>query len=234
MGEIRTEHPAFGKVRISHVNGRRNLFMVDYPQQHFVTLSISTAALERSLSNDWTYADKQIIEIALSEVQFARLISTPNTEGVPCTLQSYTDPVSGEYLRPKLPDNHVGAQKTFSDEISQKAKKVATGVGEALALVKQLLAGGPIKKSELQKVKDTLHQAHMNLAENLSFVVKQAEEAIETAVESGKAEVDAHVDYAMVRLGERALGTSIQSFIDKGGDVKLIGEHVSSLTTEKT
>lgn len=228
-----TKHPAFGKIRIAHVSGRSNLFMVDYPQQHFIELKISTAGLRRELSNDWVFADREIVTIHLSEVQFARLISTPNTEGVPCTLDYYRDPLTGVEQNPKVPEKHIADHKTFSGEIDVKAKEAAAKVKTALAECERLLAGGPVKKGDLSKLKDLLYHANMDIAENTSFVAQKAEEAIEIAVESAKAEVDAHIDYAMARLGERALGDRLTAALEAGFDPKTFGRNLADAVTEK-
>lgn len=228
-----TDHSAFGQIAVSHISGQGNLFMVDYPQSHFMRLRISTASLKRTLSNDWVYADREIIEVDMSEVQWARLISAPNTTGVPCTLHHYRDPVTGEHTRPQMPDEHAASAEVFAAEVKKDAQVAARNIKTALEYLETLQKGGPVKKSDLAKLHNLLYHANMELAENLAFVVQQAEEAIQTATEHGKAEVDAHIDYALSRLGERALGERLQAAIDQGVDVRAIGASVAKAVTHE-
>ena len=59
----------------------------DIEHQQFITLKISTANYERTLKNDWFFPDRNLIEISMSLSQWAEFISSPNTSGVPCTLE---------------------------------------------------------------------------------------------------------------------------------------------------
>lgn len=231
--EVRTQHPAFGMVQLSHVSGRRPLFQVDYPQDHYVVLRIHTAEHHRMLSNDWLHEKARIVEIAMSEVQWARFITSPNTQGIPCTLTDYRDPKSGEWLHPTLPDDHAASTKTFRNEVAARGRRAAEGVKAAVQLVDDILKGGAIRKGDVQKLKATLAKAHQELASNLGFVVEQAEEAIEKSAESAKAEVDAHIDFAMQRLGERALGERLAAAIAAGVDVKALGRGVALAVTDQ-
>lgn len=126
------EHPAFGMIHASRISGQRNLFMVDYPQGHFVRLTIAPATLIRDLSNDWVHSRAYpLIEVDLSEVQWARMISSMNTTGVPCTLNQYADPKHPGNVeeRPKMPENHVGKAPTFKREVEDTKPHSSKGGG---------------------------------------------------------------------------------------------------------
>lgn len=222
--EIRIADPAFGQIRIGSRSGGKNLFMVDYPQGHYINLEISLATLYRRGAADWVHANKEIISVSLSEVQFARLITSTNTEGVPCTLERYRDPQTGEWQNPKLPDKHGASTETFAEDVKARAKASAEGLKSALATVEALIkTPGSIRKGDLEPLRDALYHANMQLGSNLPYVVECAENAINVAAESGKAEIEAHADYVLDRIGRQALGAHLAAALAGGADPKDIG-----------
>lgn len=228
-------HPAFGMVGISHVSGGANLFQVDYPQQHYVVIRIKRAQLDRHGHRDWVHANEPLIEIAMSNVQFAQLITSPNHgDGVPCTLTDYVDPRTGKLIHPELEDNQTGTVERFASEVSDTAQDVGQRVGAALKEVEALLKGGPVKKSDLQRLKDLLFKADQHLSDNLEYVVKSGERTLNKAAMHAKAEIDAHIDFAMTRLGERALGARLVALVEeRGGSVRDLGEMIATAVTDQ-
>jgi hypothetical protein len=165
----------------------------------------------------------------MSEVQWARLIASPNTSGVSCTLSRYFDPETGDFLTPKLPDRHVADAQTFKDEVKDRAKKAMVDVEAARARIAELLSGGPLRKGDLQEVLETAASpAASQFVANLPYiVVERAAETIDEATENAKTEVGAFVDFAMLRLGERALGDKVREALASGADLKAIGREVA-------
>jgi hypothetical protein len=228
------KHPAFGKISLSHVQGRRNLFMVDYPQGHFVTLRLKRAELHRNLSNDWVFGGNEIIEIAMSQVQWAQFLSSPNTEGVPCTLEHYFDHESGKMIQPRLPEKHVADSKKYAEEVAETARDAAKRLDAALKKAEEILSGKTVKKGDVEALKNDLFMARQELKDNLPFVVQQAEEKIEASVESAKGEVAAHTQFILTRLGERVLGERLEQIVAAGGDVAQIGEAITTALLPKS
>lgn len=225
------KHPAFGLISAGRVSGNQNLFMVDYPQDHYIRLTISNASLRREYSNDYTYEEGSIAEVYLSEVQWARLLSSMNSQGVPCTLRRYWSKEG--FVAPDMPDTHVGKKETFIKEVQETADDAAKSLADAIAAVNAALEGKTIKKGDMEIIKEHLRKAKQELDANLPFVVKQAEEAIETAVEAGKAEISAHAEFALVKVGERALGEKMHEAI-KRNELAAIGQTVLDALSDKT
>ena len=226
------KNKAFGLISAGRVSGNQNLFMVDYPQDHYIRLTVSNAILHREYSNDFTYEEGAIVEIYLSEVQWARLLSSMNSQGVPCTLRRYRGE-DGEYIDPKMPDSHVGKTETFLKEVQETADDAAKALVDAIAAVNTALEGKTIKKGDMESIKELLRKAKQELDANLPFVVKQAEEAIETAIEAGKAEISAHAEFALVKVGERALGEKMHEAIQRN-ELTAIGKTVLDALSDKS
>ena len=96
-------------------------------------------------------------------------------------------------------------------------------LAKANALLTDILKG-PLRKGDLQEVLDLLRSARGAATNGLPFVAEQAHEAIDTATQHARAEIDAHVDNAMMKLGERALGQQLQAAIEAGADPRDIGK----------
>lgn len=228
-----TESPAFGMIHINRVSGQENLFMVDYPQDHYLRLTISTAKLNRNTGSDRVMSDRDLIVISLSEVQWARMISSPNSQGVACTLSRYFEPETGEYVTPRLPDRHAADADTFIAEVQDRARKSTVGIQEARTRLADIMKG-PLRKGDLQEVEELLRMAEMMMSNNLPYVLERAAETIADAVDNAKSEVDAHIDFAMTRLGERALGARLQQALEAGVDVGQVGRNVSIALDDQT
>jgi hypothetical protein len=223
----RIDSPAFGQIDVHRISGSINLFGVDYPQDHFIRLSVHTAHLNRNAGTDRVLSDTQLISIDMSEVQWARLIASPNTSGVSCTLSRYFDPETGDFLTPKLPDRHVADAQTFKDEVKDRAKKAMVDVEAARARIAELLSGGPLRKGDLQEVLELLESGNRQFVANLPYIVERAGETIDEATENAKTEVGAFVDFAMLKLGERVLGDKVRDALAAGADLKAIGREVA-------
>lgn len=222
-----TQHPAFGMVHAQRVSGQRDLFQVDYPQDHWVELVIESATLNRNNAHDRVHGNHELMRIAMSSVQWAGLLTSMNTQGVPCTLSRYTDPFTGDFLMPKLPPKHVADTQTFTDEIEERARKSVEGVRMASARLDEIMKG-PLRKGDLAEVQELLRAAQGAMESGVTYTVEMAAEKINDAAEHAKAEVNAHIDFSMMRLGERALGARLQDAIDSGADIKAIGYSVSN------
>lgn len=217
------ENPAFGMIDIGRVSGRAELFMVDYPQQHFISIKIRNAKLIRDLSSNWVHAHGvPIVEVLMSEVQFARAIASLNTSGVPCTLAHYRSVESGEVIhRPAMPPAEKLSNQ-FSKEIRQKAARATEAISNARKKLDEIRAGGSIRKSDLDKVIDLLGNAERDTASNLPFVVERAEETIQESVEQGKAEISAYSDFVVAKLGERAFAEKVIELGSAAAAMRLI------------
>lgn len=220
------DHAAFGVVSVSRVSGGTDLFMVDYPQGHAIALEISTAQLLKRDTGDRVHESREIVRIEMSEVQWARLMSSFNTGGVPCTLRRYRDPLTGDYMTPRVPARHKHDDESFRAAISKKASSAAEGLSQARQALQALLGGGALRKGDVNDVLDLLTKAEREFTANMPYVAEQAHEAIVEMSENAKSEIDAHVDFAMQRLGERALGARLNEALSAGVDVEAIGRTV--------
>lgn len=220
------EDPSFGMITVSRFSGDVDLFMVDYPQGHGIAIEITTASLNKTSTRERVSDGRHIVRLEMSEVQWARLLSSFNSGGVPCTLRRYREPITGEFLTPSAPPRHKHDEESFREAITKKATTATESLTQARKALEAVLKG-PLRKGDLNAVLDSLQKAEREFTSNLPYVTEEAHSAIATMSENAKSEIDAHIDYSMQRLGERALGARLQEALEAGVDPRSVGQSVA-------
>lgn len=84
-------HPSWGKINVTRVSGHANLFRSSLRHHHFISLTINKArVVDRGGAHDFLMDDGELIEVYMSETQFARMITSIGMgSGSPCTLNRY-------------------------------------------------------------------------------------------------------------------------------------------------
>lgn len=101
--EIKTTHPAFAQIAASRVNGSTVLYGSDFVHYAAIRIRIHTSTQYRSLAHDRYHERENLVEVELSEAQWAHFISSLNMgSGSPCTLTSL-----GGKMVPGLPGSSV-------------------------------------------------------------------------------------------------------------------------------
>ena len=205
LGARKSTHPAFAQVNVSRVTGQRFLYGSDFTHHNYLTLTIKKSEVRRSLSHEWFFGNGDIIEVAMSEAQWATMISTLNVgDGTPCTL-TRLDCKS----IPEIEPTHVAADD-FKDEVSIKSKEAARLVDATIAKVEAELNLSQKKKKAILAPLVKLRQ---ELGANLPFVVETFGKHMETQVEKAKIEVSSYVQGAISRAGLEALQAPVMPLL---------------------
>lgn len=192
------EHPAYGQIGVSRVTGQTTLYDSEFEHRAYMTIRIWRSQLHRDLGRDWHFGHRELIEIALSEAQWATFVSSPNIgTGVPCTLER----VAGERM-PSIPLRHE--REVVSQELHEHADEMATKVTKAIAEIEGEI-GSSLSKKKREAVLRHLRALEMALGSNVPFYIQQFEEHIENTVEKAKVEVGAYVQATLQRAGLEAL-----------------------------
>lgn len=192
-------HPSYAMIGASRVSSGppgKSLFGSDFRHQHFVTVTIKRAEMAREQgSSDYYYANDEIVEVALSEAQWATFVASPNVgDGVPATLE-YLGRIEPDErgLVPRiapLDDRRV----QFRAEVDERLQAAVKGLDEAIAVA-------PTKK-----MREQLERVRQQLTDGLPWVAKQFDEHAEQTIEKAKIEVGAYITSAIHRAGIAALG----------------------------
>lgn len=186
-------HPAFGQIGASRSQGTGTvLYGSEFLHRDVITITISSSEMRRGLSMDWPHATRQLIEVEMSEAQWAEFVSKLNHgSGTRCTIRH----VGGEWT-PGIPEP-VRRHEQFEGEMAQcliEAEKQAKRLEELIA--------NNGKKSEMR---DAIIQLRNPLSPNISFIAKQFGEHMEDMTSSAKIEIEAHMSNAIQRAGLKAL-----------------------------
>lgn len=191
-----SRHPAYAQVAIHHVQGKACLYGSDFEHHNYVILTIKGSELHRDLARDWHFERNTIVEIALSEAQYATMISAPNRTGVPCTLQQH-----GSKLIPGLPRRD--STKLYDAEIERKLRATVESLEKQRDKIKAAVSKLPkkVQKTVLEPIETAIRE----IASNTPFVMKSFDEHMEVSIEKAKVEVNAYVTNTVIRAGLAAI-----------------------------
>lgn len=203
-------HPSFGMIgayRTSIGPRGKSLFDSDILHNHTVVVRIQTAQRKRDISKDWISSDRELIEIEMSEAQWASFVFSMNTSGVPCTLQR----VQGERI--EQPPHAPRLQHSF-DETRAAADRAFAGIREAMNVYMELpnTPAGP-KREALS----TLQAKINNAVPNVDYAGRVLAEHAENVVQKARADVEAMVVQRAAHLG-LDVGTVELPALNMGGD----------------
>lgn len=233
----RREHPSFGLIGFSRcsVGGSRKyrLFGSSLAKHYnVIMLRVHQAFEEHHLSQDWRHAQgAPLIEVEMSEAQFASLLTTMNMgEGVPCTIRYVAPGGSGKVE--SAPDADVEVDKVrkgFERDIKELVNKF-----ESLKVrAKEILGTAKSSKAERDEIVKLIEGAAQDLSSNFGFVIEQFNEATEKVVTQAKAEVDAFVTNAAKVAGLERL-KELSSGSRDGGALRLIESKAKGEEEEKS
>lgn len=184
-------HPAWVLIGASRVQSHPGtaLFDSDLLHQHYVVVTLRRAERKRDLNHDYKYGREEIIEVAMSEAQWASFVSSMNTgDGVPATLlwdRTRDDPeVPGVPYEPRL--------QVSMDEVHAAAHRAWAEVQEAFEAVK----AKPTKANLW-----TLEIALRNTTPNIDFAAEKLSEHAENVVQRSRADIEAFVVSKARQLG---------------------------------
>jgi len=203
-------HPAFGLVRVGRVNSSgTNLFDSDIDHRELIELTFHTAAIEQDgYSNRVTKGEDRspLLVARLSAAQWAAMVSSFGVgEGVPCTLSKIRD---GKLVHLPEIEKSETMHERFSKDIAARVQKDITGIESIVDKLGSLIASGKIGKRDLRDIYDSLSSAVTNLPGNMAFGAELTQEAVDKIVASGKAEVEAYIAGAAMRLGLEQMVTT--------------------------
>lgn len=190
------KHPAFGQILVSRVSGSRHLYGSDFGHNSYMSIKICRSQMNRDLYRDWYRAREELIEVNLSEAQWATFVSSQNIgEGTPCTIARE----AGVGLIPEFEPWDKTAQ--VKAEFSAKLDGTISNLD---ALAKHVQDMG-LPKGKTAEILSSLRMIKQNLNANLPFVVESFSEHVEKTVEAMKSEVHGYMNGVLQRAGLDAL-----------------------------
>lgn len=204
-GETTVRHPAFAQISVNRVSGGAMLYGSDFAHHNYVTIRIRGSSLRRHLSHDWPRAEEELIEISMSESQWAQLICTPNTgEGTQCTLNR----VVGQDI-PRLP-TPVSRHDQFAKENAQHVADAMEAIENAVSLVAQ----SGLSKSKQADILSALRKASQDIGVNQDYVAKCFSQYMEDTTQKARVELSVWASQLMSGLDMKSSQHPLQLPID--------------------
>lgn len=202
LGEWEPEtHPSYGFVQVSRTSGHAALFGSPFTHQHYMTLSIGRSTRQRSHGRDWHFGGMhgELVEIALSEAQWAHMVSSVGMGGgVPCTLQY----VGGQPME-RCPEQED--VERFHEDIEKDARAAMKFMNDAIEKMQALADDKAPTKEKRKEVLGALVTAQRKMADAAPYMVKSLSEHMDKVVQSAKTEVEAYVHATIVESGIQRL-----------------------------
>ena len=190
-------HPAYTQIGAHRVSGGAYLYGSDFRHQHYITIQIHESELHRQLSGDRAHPRGRLIEVALSEAQWATFVSSLGQgSGVQCTL-GFT-PEAGLVPPIAQPKDR---KLQFSQEMTERFDMATQALVDLAALIDE----SPLSGKKKDALKRQLQVAERNLAPNMDFVASRFDEHMERTVEKAKSEVNAYAQHTLGDLAKMAL-----------------------------
>lgn len=197
-------HPAYGMVGIRRTTGSIKLYGSALDKHgSFIEIIVREAERQHDLGRDWHASGKILVQAAVSQAQFAELITTPNVgHGVPCTLQFVTD---RGHVPPIDMDTETEARKVvegFQESLEDLSERLKEKAGQ----LEKILAKKSVGKEDRRRIRELFGFVRQEVDANMPYAVEAFQEAAEKVVAQGKAELDAMIASVVGRLGFESLG----------------------------
>lgn len=216
------QHPSYGMVQVSRVSGHAALFGSPFRHMHYMKLTIGRSSRQRNLGRDWHFGSirGELIEINMSEAQWARMVSSAGLGGgTPCTL------------------NYVGGQKQqecpeqqeverFHTDIDKSTEKALEFMADAIDKMRALADDKAPTKEKRKAALGALESAQKKLTDAAPWVAKSLRERMDTIVQEGKTEIEAFAHNTLIEGGiaklAESLGKDATKVLDMGAPPKLV------------
>ena len=209
-------HPSYGCISISQVQGRGVLFGSEVTHQHFISLTISEARRVVDEPREFVMADRELVRIAMTQAQFAEMITSPNRgSGTPCTIERFTGDVGQPWVdkrhggRPAPPDPEHYTKK-YKTAMGERAGRVSESIKMASEKAARILSGeDKPTKTNLGELAAALRMAQMNLDQNMPYVMEEMEEGIEKRMSTAVSEFESYIAFSLQAKGLENLAAQV-------------------------
>jgi len=198
------EHPAFGCVTVTNWTGGGKavrLFGSDLGHSGGVTLTFHEATALRGLSTDRHHAGAVLLEVDMSESQWARFVASSGKGcGTPVTI---TAKRTGDMeIPPRIAAPELSKREVHGEEMRKSLHEKLEKARQCTEAIAAMLDGsGSISKTALRAVYKELNLAISHLPGTTQFIYDTFAEHTEKLADDAKLEIEAFVDNLATQLG---------------------------------
>ena len=195
------EHPSFGMLRFSRINGRSGyLFGSEIQADNYIQLELSNGEMKRDLTDDKFYAKKNLFRVKMSSNQFAELITTLNYgSGVPCTIEYIGNDIIEQC-------DTIKSRKTQTQEqFKQRLANFMVEMNHQYSDIQKIISSGNLSKENKKKLIWFYEKVQQEIKSNIPFFLRCFQESMDKVVLDAKTEIDAAIQHKIVSAGIKTL-----------------------------
>ena len=208
--EIKYEDDAFGTIEISRINGNSGvMFGTETNPDSFINLKVSTASLNRTLTNDYIHTGKRIIELKMTQNQFSEMITNMNyAGGTPCTITF----LNGKQIPKleKIPHINEYNYNEVKNNFVELNKNVVRYQNEIL----QLINKNKLSKNDKEDIQRKINGICQDIQTNTPFYLEMYREAMEKISSDVLSNTELKLQTKIQNLGIDSLKNTINKNID--------------------
>lgn len=195
------EHPSFGMLRFSRINGRSGyLFGSEIQADNYVQLELSNGEMKRDLTDDNFYAKKNLFRVKMSPNQFAELITTLNYgSGVTCTIEFIGKDII------KQCDTIKSRKTQTQEQFKQRLANFMVEMNHQYSDIQKIISSGNLSKENKKKLIWFYEKVQQEIKSNIPFFLRCFQESMDKVVLDAKTEIDAAIQHKIVSAGIKTL-----------------------------
>lgn len=202
--EVET-HPSYGLVSVSHYTCAppQNFFGSSIRHNAGVSLTISLASKRRSLSNNWFFDEGELIEINMTQAQWAELLSSFNRgPGVPCTLNHVNGPLAMTYKEMGVPPcPETNERQIIEEEFKKEMANITRGMADLMKKAQEFQDKPSINKADRKAFLDIATTLNRKIDSCLPFIQGQFNEAMDGVIVQAKHDIEAFTSQLLRQAG---------------------------------
>lgn len=209
--KTKLEHESYGLLSFSRStsSGGKPLFGSSILHSETIRMRLHKAHCDRDLNSDFFMPDDEIVEVEMSQAQFAELITSMNMgSGVPVTIRW----LKGEGRKEDCPfiDKRQMFEKELSDNMDNCNKNINELIGKSAELLKKK---GALTAAEKQEMTGLLYEIQREIGRNTKFIYTMFNEQMDKTTKEAKGEIEAFVQTKMNQIAAIAIAANNESIL---------------------
>lgn len=196
------KHPSFGMLSFNRTHGgHSNLFGSSIQHNDTIHMVLREGVVTRGLNDDWYVGEGEILEVEMSQSQFAELITSMNVgTGTPCTIK---------YLRGKGRINEadfINKRQQITNEFKECMNERMSDAKEFYDEVKELFTTKKsIGKCDREMILRRLANVTQGMESSSKFIFDQFQNQIDKTITEAKGEIEAFAQNKINAIAQQAL-----------------------------
>ncbi len=195
------EHESFGQIRFSRVSGGGTRFYgSELTQDHYINMEVCRSEKQSHLSNEWYFNKESLIQVRLSSLQFAEMLTSMNYgSGIPCTIES----VCGKKMEdvPEMENRKISKERQFNKRTEEFLNEMKLRQEK----IEELLKKPKLSKADKEELSWFMTKTNQELSSNMPFFKKTFVEEMEKVVVEAKSEIESAITHKINKLGVKSL-----------------------------